>query len=132
MTADAIAAHAGPGAAAPGPAGAGHVVLDGVGKTFRRAGRRTVALADVSLQVAAGELVCLLGPSGCGKSTLLRIVAGALTADQGTVTAAGQPVTGPAPDLVCRLRHWPISIYSSPIPRPSRHIVADHRREAAA
>jgi NitT/TauT family transport system ATP-binding protein len=69
-----------------------------VGKTFRRAGRRTVALAGVNLEVRAGELVCLLGASGCGKSTLLRIVAGALAADQGTVTVGGQPVRGPSPD----------------------------------
>lgn len=54
------------------------VVIDSVGKIFRRSGRRTVALSGVNLEVTAGELVCLLGPSGCGKSTLLRIVAGAL------------------------------------------------------
>jgi ABC-type Fe3+/spermidine/putrescine transport system ATPase subunit len=65
------------------------VVIDSVGKTFRRGGRRTVALADVSLRVRAGQFVCLLGPSGCGKSTLLRIVAGALECDQGTVTVGG-------------------------------------------
>jgi NitT/TauT family transport system ATP-binding protein len=74
------------------------VVIDSVGKTFRRGGRRTVALAEVNLQVAAGELVCLLGPSGCGKSTLLRIVAGALAADTGTVLVGGQPVSGPSAD----------------------------------
>jgi NitT/TauT family transport system ATP-binding protein len=73
-------------------------VVDSVGKTFRRGGRRTVALAGASLRVRAGELICLLGPSGCGKSTLLRIIAGALPADQGTVTVGGRPVTGPAPD----------------------------------
>jgi NitT/TauT family transport system ATP-binding protein len=74
------------------------VVLESVGKTFRRAGRRTVAISGVSLQVAAGELVCLLGPSGCGKSTLLRIVAGALECDEGSVTVGGRAVTGPAAD----------------------------------
>ena len=74
------------------------MVIDSVGKTFRRGGRRTVALAGASLEVRAGELICLLGPSGCGKSTLLRIVAGALAADQGTVTVGGQAVAGPAPE----------------------------------
>ena len=80
--------------AAPGA----EVVVHSVGKTFRRGGRRTVALAGASLRVRAGELICLLGPSGCGKSTLLRIIAGALPADEGTVTVGGRPVTGPSPD----------------------------------
>ena len=98
-----VAAGPQPGAAGdrPGqpPAGTGaHVVLESVGKTFRRAGRRTVAVSGVSLRVAPGELVCLLGPSGCGKSTLLRIVAGALERDEGSVTVGGRPVAGPAPD----------------------------------
>ena len=83
----------------PSPAGAAaHVVLQSVGKTFRRAGRRTVAISGVSLDVATGELVCLLGPSGCGKSTLLRIIAGALECDEGSVVVGGRPVAGPAPD----------------------------------
>jgi NitT/TauT family transport system ATP-binding protein len=77
-------------------AGAAHVVIDSVAKTFRRGGRRTVALSGVSLDIAAGELVCLLGPSGCGKSTLLRIVAGALASDEGTVNVGGTLVTGPS------------------------------------
>jgi NitT/TauT family transport system ATP-binding protein len=94
------ASEAVPDAAAGGAraAGAAGVLLSGVGKTFRRAGRRTVALAGVDLEVRPGELLCLLGPSGCGKSTLLRIVAGALDCDQGSVTVGGRPVAGPAPD----------------------------------
>jgi NitT/TauT family transport system ATP-binding protein len=85
--------------AAPVQAEAGaEVVIDSVGKTFRRGGRRTVALAGASLKVRAGELICLLGPSGCGKSTLLRIVAGALTPDQGTVNVGGEAVAGPSPE----------------------------------
>jgi NitT/TauT family transport system ATP-binding protein len=88
----AVATVAGPTVAGP------TVAVESVGKTFRRGGRRTVALAGIDLRVDAGELVCLLGPSGCGKSTLLRIVAGALAADEGTVMVHGSPVSGPSAD----------------------------------
>lgn len=49
-------------------------------------------LVDISFEVEAGEIICLLGPSGCGKTTLLRIIAGLETADSGMVTYAGQDV----------------------------------------
>jgi len=44
-----------------------------------------VAVDDVSLEVSAGELVCLLGPSGCGKTTLLRLAAGLERLQRGRV-----------------------------------------------
>ena len=52
---------------------------------FESHGRSVVALERISLQVPAGEFLCLVGPSGSGKSTLLRVVAGLLRQTSGTV-----------------------------------------------
>ncbi|WP_217589107.1 ABC transporter ATP-binding protein [Burkholderia sp. GbtcB21] len=54
-------------------------------------------LVDVPLQVARGEIVCIVGPSGCGKSTLLRIVAGLDTDFRGSVKIDGIALDGPSP-----------------------------------
>jgi putative spermidine/putrescine transport system ATP-binding protein len=51
-----------------------------------------VAVQDINLDVAGGELVALLGPSGCGKSTLLRIVSGFIRQTQGRVLFDGEAV----------------------------------------
>ena len=53
----------------------------------------STAVADVSLSVAPGEVVCLLGPSGCGKSTTLRIAAGVEQQDFGCVRIDGDCVS---------------------------------------
>jgi iron(III) transport system ATP-binding protein len=52
------------------------------------------AVAGISLDVAAGEIVALVGHSGSGKSTLLRLIAGLERPDEGTIVIAGRVVCG--------------------------------------
>jgi len=50
------------------------------------------AVANVDLEVAAGEFVALLGPSGCGKTTLLRLLAGFEKLDTGTISIGAREI----------------------------------------
>ncbi|MFO6464883.1 ABC transporter ATP-binding protein [Jannaschia sp. KMU-145] len=51
----------------------------------------TVVLDDVTLDIPAGRIVCIVGPSGCGKSTLLRLIGGLERPEAGAVHQIGAP-----------------------------------------
>ena len=80
-------------APAPGTQDQPLLSLRGVSKTFGA----VQALADIDLDIRAGEVVALLGDNGAGKSTLVKILAGAHAADAGSITFKGQPVTISSP-----------------------------------
>ena len=68
--------------------------LSGLAKSYNAGKPNEVrVLQDVSLQVAAGEVVALVAPSGAGKSTLLHIAGLLDTPDTGTVRIMGEDVT---------------------------------------
>jgi putative ABC transport system ATP-binding protein len=69
------------------------IVLNGVTKEFGTGDTKTVALADINLELPYGELVLLVGPSGCGKTTLISVVAGLLDATRGEAEVLGQNLT---------------------------------------
>ena len=70
---------------------AARLTFEDVSKRFGE----SLALDHVSLDLAPGEVLCLLGPSGCGKTTLLRIAAGVERPTSGRVLLDGQEVAGP-------------------------------------
>ncbi|MGC3937262.1 ABC transporter ATP-binding protein [Roseobacter sp. EG26] len=70
------------------------VRIEGVSKHFGD----TVALDDLTLDIARGEFVTFLGPSGCGKSTTLRILGGFERPTTGRVLLDGEDVTLQPPE----------------------------------
>ncbi|HEV3368822.1 MAG TPA: ABC transporter ATP-binding protein [Acidimicrobiales bacterium] len=86
------------------------LVVSKVRKTFEAENAPVRALRGADLIVTAGDFVALMGPSGCGKSTLLNLVAGLDVADEGTITVAGEQVTGRSEDELSQLRRQHIGI----------------------
>jgi NitT/TauT family transport system ATP-binding protein len=111
-----------------------------VSKTFhRRHGKvdsPVVALHDVSLQIMAGEFVCLIGPSGCGKTTLLRLMHGLLQPDRGQVLVDGlvQSAPGPKAGFVFqsfRLLPWRTVLDNVEFPLQIQRMPRDQRLDRA-
>jgi putative ABC transport system ATP-binding protein len=86
------------------------LVVDKVRKTFEAENAPVRALRGANLVVPQGDFVALMGPSGCGKSTLLNLVAGLDVADEGSITVAGEQVTGRSEDELSRMRREHIGI----------------------
>ena len=77
--------------------------LDRVSKLFD--GKRQVtALADVSLNIPAGQMVSIIGPSGSGKSTLLNLIGGLDRPSTGEVRIDGDALAGLTDDDLTRVR----------------------------
>jgi putative ABC transport system ATP-binding protein len=69
------------------------VELVGVGRRYVVGSGEVVALADVSITVAAEDFVVVLGPSGSGKTTLLNIIGALDSPSGGRVVVAGHDIT---------------------------------------
>ncbi|MEL6206080.1 MAG: ABC transporter ATP-binding protein [Pseudomonadota bacterium] len=69
------------------------VALQGVTRRFGK----TVAVSDVSMQIADGAFVVLLGPTGAGKTTTLRLISGLDRPDAGDIRIGGRSVLGETP-----------------------------------
>src|SRR6201987_2670259 len=73
-------------------------------KTFEAENAPVRALRGVDLTVESGAAGPVMGPSGCAKSTRPNLVAGLDVPDEGTITVAGELVTGRTEDELARMR----------------------------
>ena len=94
-------------AAAPRPAPV--LRVSGLGKRYSDQG--PAALADVTFDVAQGELLAIVGPSGCGKTTLLRLLCGLAAPNEGTVLLDGRPVLRPPREVAIVFQDYSRSLF---------------------
>ncbi|HTS39765.1 MAG TPA: ABC transporter ATP-binding protein [Xanthobacteraceae bacterium] len=65
-----------------------------------------VAFRQLSLQVRAQEIMCIVGPSGCGKTTFLRCIAGLTELSSGSLLVGSKPVVGPPDGVAMVFQHF--------------------------
>lgn len=76
----------------------GRITIDRVSIVFGTGAAKNKAVEETTIDIDAGEFVCILGPSGCGKSTLLNAVAGFVSPTTGTIQVDGETILNPGPD----------------------------------
>jgi NitT/TauT family transport system ATP-binding protein len=102
------------------------ITLDKVSKSFDS----LKVLHDVSLHVAADQIVGIVGPSGSGKTTILKLITGILAPDSGTVTVAEGPVGYAFQEP--RLLPWRTALDNVAAPLRARGVKRAAARAAAA
>ena len=83
----------------------GNIEVSNVSIELGKGADRFEAVQKLSLDIPAGQFVCLLGPSGCGKSTLLGAIAGHIKATRGKLELDAEPINGPHPDRGLVFQH---------------------------
>jgi len=80
------------------------VHIEDVHKSFIMGKEAVPALRGITLDVARGEILCLMGPSGSGKTTMLNIIGGLDTPSRGHVSVDGENVVSLSEEKLARLR----------------------------
>jgi NitT/TauT family transport system ATP-binding protein len=99
--------------------GAGRVMDDGkamlsvrnLKKVYQTDGGPVEAVRNLTFDLRAGELACLVGPSGSGKTTLLKCISGLMAPTEGEVLLDGAKVTGPPKKMAVVFQEYGRSLF---------------------
>ena len=83
----------------------------GLQKVYESAAGGVEAIRDLTFEIKAGEMVCIVGPSGAGKTTLLRCISGLLGATAGEVVLEGQKVFGAPKGMAVVFQEYARSLF---------------------
>lgn len=70
------------------------IVISGVGKSYETPAGTFAALSGIDISIDRGDFLAIVGKSGSGKSTLINLLTGIDRASTGSITVAGEPITG--------------------------------------
>ena len=99
-------------AADPSPSSEGVMLsVRGLKKVYQTDGGDNEAVRNLTFDVRAGELVCLVGPSGSGKTTLLKCISGLMAPTAGSVLLDGKPVSGPPKKMAVVFQEYGRSLF---------------------
>jgi NitT/TauT family transport system ATP-binding protein len=80
-------------------------------KVYQVQGGEVEAVRDLTFDVPAGQLVCIVGPSGAGKTTLLKCIAHLLAPTSGMIELNGQTVTEPPKSMAVVFQEYGRSLF---------------------
>jgi NitT/TauT family transport system ATP-binding protein len=81
-------------------------------KVYKTDGGDIEAVRNLTFDLKAGELTCLVGPSGSGKTTLLKCISGLMTPTEGQVLLNGEKVSGPPKKMAVVFQEYGRSLFS--------------------
>nr|WP_104171938.1 ABC transporter ATP-binding protein [Arthrobacter sp. Y81] len=83
----------------------------GLKKVYQTDGGDIEAVRNLTFDLRAGELACLVGPSGSGKTTLLKCISGLMAPTEGEVLLDGKRVTGPPKKMAVVFQEYGRSLF---------------------
>lgn len=111
------------------------LAVDGLAKSYPTKGGPIEVIADLTFEVRAAEVACIVGPSGIGKTTLLKCLAGLQPISSGSATIDGNPIDGPPREMALVFQEYTRSLMpwltvQHNVAMPLKHLKLDRAEHA--